>query len=322
MSVFSTVARHLFCPERTSSSTIRRVLFSTTMLDPPSFSRTFPEHLPNTFQALTLTQSKTCATDHKILRFQLPTNVPNVSSLNVPTGIKIRQLISGQVLDKSYSPISNIDANGFMDVLVKQYPFQQGGGLGKHLYDMKVGDVVDIKLKPTKLFKGTPYVPNRWQHLVLVGNGTGVAPMYQLAQHILHDPQETTKITMISQHRSEVLMQQELDAMSAAFPERFRHHSLLSQPVVNEGHTDDGHGVGVGRLGLKHLMDPTILNSMKESTNANNHCIVCGTDQFLESICGNIVRIDVGGKKLKKQQGPLLGLLKEAGWSKEQVTKL
>ena len=172
-----------------------------------------------------------------------------MSSLNAPTGIKIRQLISGQVLDKSYSPISNIDANGFMDVLVKQYPFQQGGGLGKHLYDMKVGDAVDIKLKPEKLFKGTPYVPNRWQHLVLVGNGTGVAPMYQLAQHILQDPQETTKITMISQHRSEVLMQQELGAMSAAFPERFRHHSLLSQPVVNEGHKDDGHGVG--RLGLE-----------------------------------------------------------------------
>ena len=51
--------------------------------------------------------------------------------------------------------------------------------------------------------------------------------------------------------------------------------------------------------------------------------VVCGTDGFLETVCGGHVRVAVEGRKKKKKlQGPLKGLLREAGFESAHVTKL
>ena len=299
-----------------------RTIHSNVRLEPPSFATTFPTHLPNDFQPLTMVASWICATDHKILRFRLPSHCTNLSALGVPSGVKVRQRVAGELMDKSYSPISHATANGSVDLLVKSYP---GGGLGKYLYDMKCGDTVDIKFKPEKLFQGQKYVANRWKKLLLIGNGTGIAPLYQLAQHIVQDPMDVTHIAMVSQHRSELLMQTELDAMVVDGKEKnsFQHLSILSQPPPSLSKD-----VYVsGRLELAHLTAMNLtgggVQPTTEEERSGKHVIVCGTDDFLQTVCGPHVRIDVEGQiKKKKQQGPLLGLLKEAGFVKNNVSKL
>ena len=53
-----------------------------------------------------------------------------------------------------------------------------------------------------------------------------------------------------------------------------------------------------------------------------SHCIICGTDGFLEHVCGmTSFAYEEDGSK-HKQQGELKGLLKEYGFHKSQVTKL
>ena len=55
----------------------------------------------------------------------------------------------------------------------------------------------------------------------------------------------------------------------------------------------------------------------------NVHVVVCGTDGFLEHVCGDKAKVPVeGSDKVRKVQGGLRGLLKEVGFVKEQVTKL
>ena len=295
---------------------------TTTILEPPSFSKSFPKHLPSDFQSLTVLDAWECAVDHKIIRFQLPSNVSNISALGVPSGIKIRQTINGETLDKSYSPVSHPDVPNVVDVLAKSYPFLQGGGLGQYLCNMKRGDFIDIKLKPEKLFQGVPYERNRWKEIVLIGNGTGVCPLYQLALSILTDTQDRTKISMISQHRTaqDIILKNEINEFEKIHPLQFKSYVLLSQKE-SSGDDDDLSVYGAGRIQLHNLMNTDIIP--KPTLNNDTHAIVCGTDGFLNTVCGGHVRIDVPGQiKKKKQQGELLGLLNEVGWLKENVTKL
>jgi hypothetical protein len=46
---------------------------------------------------------------------------------------------------------------------------------------------------------------------------------------------------------------------------------------------------------------------------------VCGTDPFLETVCGPKVRLE---GQHKKEQGPTTGLLGDAGFNPEMVFKL
>lgn len=303
------------------------------LLEPSSFSKTFPPSLSREFQHLSLLESWCCAKDHKILRFSLPKEARDISLLGVPSGVKVRQTISNEVLDKSYSPISHPTALGYLDLLVKRYPFRQGGGLGDWLYRMQPGDEIEIKLKPEKLFAGTPYYSNRWKHLVLIGNGTGVAPLYQLALSILNDPKDVTKVWYVSQHSSsnEILLEDELQAMREKHANQFSYHVMLTcpqHPDQAESSTTMTCGHGAGRLGMDEVQNINIFPSPKKDLledllKRDVHAIVCGTDGFLETVCGSHIRVKIPGKiKKKKIQGPLSGLLKEAGWTKEQVSKL
>jgi len=296
------------------------------LLEPSSFSKTFPPSLSREFQRLSLLESWSCAKDHKILRFSLPKEARDISLLGVPSGVKVRQTISKEVLDKSYSPISHPSALGYLDLLVKRYPFRQGGGLGDWLYRMKIGDDIEIKLKPEKLFAGTPYYRNRWKHIVLIGNGTGVAPLYQLALSILNDPKDVTKVWYVSQHSSsnEILLEDELHAMREKHANQFSYHVMLTRPQHPESSTTMTCGHGAGRLGMDEVQNVNIFPSPKNDLLKKDvHAIVCGTDGFLETVCGSHIRVKIPGKiKKKKLQGPLSGLLKEAGWTKEQVSKL
>ena len=232
------------------------------LLEPPSFSKSFPSSLPRDFQRLSLLDSWSCAKEHKILRFSLPSGTRDLSLLGVPSGVKVRQTISNEVLDKSYSPISHPTVCGHLDLLIKRYPFRQGGGLGDWLYCMEIGDTIDIKLKPEKLFNGEPYHRNRWKQVVLIGNGTGVAPLYQLALSILSDPEDHTMVWYVSQHADgdDLLMEDNLRAMKKEHGHRFSCHVMLTRHNMKSGSTVVS-GRGAGRLGMDEVNNVNIFPS-------------------------------------------------------------
>jgi len=284
-------------------------------VEPRSFEPQVPPGLPADFTSLELLDSWSVSVDSKIIRLQLPEGVANLSALGAPSGVKVRRTIKGKLLDKSYSPVSGPDVLGYVDLLVKGYCREASEGLGGFLVDMQRGDTVDVKFKPRKLFSGEPFMHGMWDNLGLVGCGTGVAPLYQLALAIL-DPSHTpiltsasnnTKVWFVSAHRSEeeFLMADELDELEMEHPDRFIHTKVLSGEN--------------GRIGLQHLSAPYF----PAPDAPNTRVVICGTDGFLETVSGGHVRVAVEGKKkLKKLQGPLEGYLRQVGFSKEQVTKL
>lgn len=58
----------------------------------------------------------------------------------------------------------------------------------------------------------------------MLAGGTGVTPMYQVAQAILKDAQDTTQLVLIFGNLTEedILLREELEAMADAHPQRFK----------------------------------------------------------------------------------------------------
>lgn len=286
----------------------------------PSYEKAVPDGLPNDFTKWRLASSFVHTHDTKILRFQLPKEIPNLQMIGAPAGIKVRRCIDGVLLDKSMSPISHPASEGYVDLLVRSYGHPpESQGLGAFLCGMMPGDSVEIKLKPRKLFGGMPWARQGFANVGLIGCGTGVAPLVQIAREILPaDP--TATIKMISAHRTsmDILLGNEIETLERKYPSRFQNTFVLSSHH--------------GRISEKHVADNSCFISPSSFVREQEgsgieahrcHVVVCGTDDFVDTVCGPLIRVAVEGKvKKRKTQGPLKGLLKSAGFVSSEVTKL
>ena len=127
--------------------------------------------------------------------------------------------------------------------------------------------------------------------------------MYQLIRAIFKNPSDKTKVTLVFGNLSEpdILLKPELQDLENTYPNRFRAFYVLDHPP-------EGWMQGKGHI-TKELLK-TVLPEPKE---ANVKVFVCGPPGLYKAISGN--------KKSPADQGELTGIMKELGYSKEQVYK-
>ncbi|XP_068343020.1 NADH-cytochrome b5 reductase 1-like [Pyrus communis] len=88
---------------------------------------------------------------------------------------------------RPYTPISDPDAKGYFDLLIKVYP---EGKMSQHFASLKPGDIVEMKGPIEKL----RYTPNMKKHIGMIAGGTGITPMLQVIEAILKNPDDTTQV--------------------------------------------------------------------------------------------------------------------------------
>ena len=127
--------------------------------------------------------------------------------------------------------------------------------------------------------------------------------MYQLARAIFKNPADKTKVTLVFGNISEadILLKRELEDLENTYPQRFRAFYLLDKPP-------EGWAGGKGFIS-KDLLK-TVLPEPKEK---NVKVFVCGPPGLYKAVSG--------AKKSPADQGELTGILKELGYSQEQVYK-
>ena len=168
-----------------------------------------------------------------VLRFALP---PEEGSLGW-RGVKAfldaeNEAGEPATLEKSYSPISLPTASGSFDLLVKAYPPRPGGGVGAFLCGLEPGEPAFFKLKKPREIKGaTDLSQLGLRHLGLVGGGTGLAPLLQIARALLADKHDKTQIHMlvVNRYEDDILMRDELDRLSV---EHFIRFTLTCTPMA------------------------------------------------------------------------------------------
>ncbi|KAM4058113.1 oxidoreductase NAD-binding domain-containing protein [Hirsutella rhossiliensis] len=249
------------------------------------------------FVSLKLADVETVNHNTKRFRFELPEG-DMVSGLQIASAIltKYKGPSDEKATLRPYTPISDEGEKGYMDLLVKKYP---DGPMSTHLHSMAPGQRLDFKGPLPKY----AWAENKHEHIGLIAGGTGITPMYQLLRAIFNNPNDKTKVTLVFGNVSEedILLKKELSELENTYPQRFRAFYVLDK-------APKGWQGGTGFI-TKDLLK-TVLPEPKGD---NIKLFVCGPPGLMNAVSGNKVN--------PKDQGELVGALKDLGYSKEQVYK-
>jgi len=281
-------------------------------------------------QSYKLLTKKQLSHDSFLLRYSLPEGRAILGTDPIlPTCIKVdyQPKDNEKALSKSYSPVTHPGQTDYFDLVVKSYPYREGGGVGKYLCDMEVGSSIIGKLKGERMMHGSSAVVGRgWKHIGLVAGGTGIAPLLQIARIVLESEKEKPRVHLlfINHTPRDILGKDEIEELAKEHPEHFYvTHSFTRQ----EDETDEcpaGSNIAFGRgdaeLASTALPKPSI--AVHEGQPTDTMVFVCGRDGFVAHWAGPVARAPTtDGSKGPKIQGPLLGVLAEAGFTAEQVFK-
>ncbi|KAG5643508.1 hypothetical protein DXG03_000749 [Asterophora parasitica] len=233
--------------------------------------------------------------------FELPNN--NASLLPVASCLVVKASNpealkddKGNPIIRPYTPISAPDQKGELTLLVKKY---EAGNASKHIFGLKEGETLAIKGPIVKF----PYKANEFEKVALIGGGSGITPLYQVLTHALADNSNKTKFKLLFSNVTEadILLRPELDALAKKYPDTLEVVYYLDKP--SEKWTGPTGFINKDVV-VKHVAPASLGEKVK--------VFVCGPPGQVAALAG---------KKDGFQQGEIGGVLKELGYTAEQVFK-
>ncbi|XP_019387016.1 PREDICTED: NADH-cytochrome b5 reductase-like isoform X1 [Crocodylus porosus] len=148
---------------------------------------------PDTFTAFNINSVEQLTQDTYLYRFELPEN----SSLGLSLGqhVVLRGEVNGLEVQRAYTPISPVNAEGYFDVLIKCYA---SGLMSQYIKSWKKGETIFWRGP----FGGFPYRPNQYGELLMLASGTGLAPMLPILQYVTENEDDETFITLVGCFRT------------------------------------------------------------------------------------------------------------------------
>jgi len=187
---------------------------------------------------------------------------------------------------------------GYLELVIKRY---EDGKMSQHIHSLKPGDTLDFKGP----IMGTYIIPNEFESIGLIAGGTGITPMLQVAQRVLENDVDKTRVSLIFANVTEddIILRDKIDELKANHPDQFQVHYVLDQPP--EGWTG-GSGY-ISKDMLAERLPPPSLGGLAK-------VLICGPPGMVEHVSGDL-------PTKKKGQGKVGGLLAELGYTKGQVFK-
>jgi len=202
----------------------------------------------------------------------------------------------GKPVHRPYTPVSPSDYPGEVKFLIKRY---ESGKMSQYIHSLKPGEPIAIKGPLPKI----KYEINKWDEVGMIAGGSGITPMYQIVNYALSDPSNKTKFTLIFANVEErdILLRDDFDALKKKHPDTFNVIYTLDKP-------SDGWKGYKGYVNKEMLMQHIPPPSLGEKAKV----FICGPPGQVNAIAG---------KKDGMKQGPVGGILKELGYTEEQVFK-
>ncbi|KAM8930352.1 NADH-cytochrome b5 reductase-like [Pelodytes ibericus] len=141
-----------------------------------------------TFTAFKLLSVERETDDTNRYRFQLPNGI----SLGHKLGhhVVMRGIVDGLEIQRAYTPISCVDAKGYVEVLIKIY---EQGLMSQYISGWKEEDYIEWRGP----FGGFAYKPNKYGELLMLCSGTGLAPMLPILNWVTNNEEDETFITLV-----------------------------------------------------------------------------------------------------------------------------
>nr|VWO94442.1 NADH-cytochrome b5 reductase (EC [Ganoderma boninense] len=235
--------------------------------------------------------------------FELPPDTASLLPIASCVVVKSPSDASSPLLDpkgkpviRPYTPISPSDLPGELTFIIKRY---EQGNMSKYIHNLAVGDKLSIK-GPIPKFE---FKINQFDEVGMIAGGSGIAPMYQVLDFALKDPSNKTRFTLLFANVSEkdILLKEEFDALQKKYPKTFNVVYTVDKAEANwQGAT----GFVTKELIQQHIASPTLGEKTK--------VFICGPPGQVAAIAG---------KKEGFKQGALSGVLKDLGYTEDQVFK-
>jgi len=205
------------------------------------------EFAPATISAVTSYNYNT-----KIVTFQLE------KSINLELGQHIKLIGgSGMPVIRPYTPLNITGTHKSLEFIIKLY---KDGRMSRFLNKSPVGYSVKFKTTRNKF-----YLPPNIKKIGMIAGGTGIAPIYQVIQHVLHQKSDIQLQLLFSNVVEEdILLREKLDQLKTEH-ETFKVNYTLTNPQGTWN-------------GLQGRIDPEKIKQ----------CLPSPSDQTLVLVCGPI----------------------------------
>ncbi|THV44779.1 hypothetical protein BGAL_0581g00070 [Botrytis galanthina] len=227
--------------------------------------------------------------DSSRFRFSLPTE-DSVSGLSLISSLLTLTKPAGQwrPVVRPYTPISDLNAPGYVDLVIKRYP---EGQASQHIHSLKPGDSLFI----LAALGGYKWKQNEFNHIVMIAGGAGITPMAQLLKGIFSNPSEKTKVTLLFGINTDedALFRSEFDEIAKTHPDRFSVIYTVTHPGPNS----------VFRKG--RVTKELIKDALSKTSTVPEKVFVCGPPAMEASLLG--------------ERSGSQGILGELGFSKNQI---
>lgn len=179
-----------------------------------------------------LIEKKVVSWDTRIFIFKLE---HEKQTLGLPVGqhlmMKVKHPSTDESIIRSYTPVSEVNQQGFLEVLVKVYfetPTTPGGKMTMALEKLPLGTTVEFKGPTGKfeyrgsgnvIFKGKEHHVRSFR---MITGGSGITPPFQVLRAVMQDKQDPTTCVLLDGNRLEedILCRTELDTYAAENPDR------------------------------------------------------------------------------------------------------
>jgi ferredoxin-NADP reductase/nitrite reductase/ring-hydroxylating ferredoxin subunit len=207
---------------------------------------------------------------HTPTSFLLRYEVPGLG--RVPPGLHV-QLRAGDGVVREYTPIRAGPTADSLDFVVRRY--ETPGALSATLTAAPTGSTVGVR---GPRGRWTPERLDRVDHLILIANGTGLTPLFSLLEDAVAEGLRVS-LLLQSARAAEVLLADDLDQLTAAFPSTLSVHHVLSRPDPGTqlAHTR-------GRLDERLLLDWLTARGAPPRCPDRLALLLCGTDSFVATV--------------------------------------
>jgi len=228
---------------------------------------------PSIWKEFPLQKKTQVSPNTAIYSFKLP-HAEDVLGLPIGQHISVSADINGKNIVRNYTPISQENARGRFELIIKTY---EKGNISRHVASLKIGDKLRVK-GPKGNFK---YTPGLTGHLGMIAGGTGLAPMIQIVRAILQAPADRTNITLIyaNVNEEDILLRAELDALAMGYESRFTLYYVLNNPP-------SGWTGGVGFVTKEHIK-----NLIPNPNESNSKILICGPPPMVSAMKKNLEEI-------------------------------
>lgn len=193
-----------------------------------------------------LAEKKSETHDVRHFRFLLP-RAEAISGIFPGKHVRITADVDGKTLSRFYSPISEPEAIGYFELVLKIYPVSEQdpslGSFTRYLDSLTIGE----KLRMSGPFGMLAYQGGgrflwnngrlkQYSKIGMIAGGTGITPMVQLIRSITRNKSDPTQVSLLFTNKTEgdVVFREELEQYAREEKESGRFRLLLTLTRVHE----------------------------------------------------------------------------------------